>query len=263
VTDWLAAGGTKDDLYDLVIATPAWVMTPGTSTPEHQAEPEQQDEAAADPRSLVAITEQRIRRLERESAWQRKLRANHNLSAPTKATRALVVERYQRVRAHDDGFMRVHLPTLAQELGVSASSVSDHPKTLEAAGALLRRIETTLDANCMPRQDLAIKLTDALLFYPETIAPPVAKNGGCGWRARVRASCGSADLVVRTQIVCRSCGSVEQQIERPPQDEPATTVACEGTEQQAANTPSAQDSCSRSQDDWMVGTEGRCSVEAR
>lgn len=138
VVEWIATGGTKDTLYELVIATQVEGAQQGTSSTADAAM-RAREEAI---RKEVA----RRKELEAQNVWRRQLAANKHLGATTKLVAWAVQEERTSKNLSPSDDMCVYLPNIAERAGVSPQTAGDALKKLSEAEALNRRVESHIGA---------------------------------------------------------------------------------------------------------------------
>ncbi len=208
VVEWLSRGGTKDELYELVIATPVLNREQPTAPGA---------EAGSDTAALRAANIE----LNKTLSWTERVTTvpKTHISPGAKET-ALWLRRElpRHARQLDaDGFWTVYLPTAAKARGVSASVLGNHLMELDDVGAYHRRERPHMKPNCQRITRIAIA-PGPVLDTPENWLPtagPRIQHGGArpgAGRPAKCPSCQSANvkIVERTMRVmtCKDCGEV-------------------------------------------------------
>jgi hypothetical protein len=172
------------------------------------------DDELARLRARVLILEDQNRRYKEREIWQAHLFSNPDVPAQHKLNAWAV--RGQLEYSHRPGNeygqrqpIRVYRKAIGARYGVGEDTAGEHLHKLAEWGAINRRVERTWDTETgAPDSALYVGATDLLLMHPEDIAPSAGPHNGWGGpRIKRCASCGSEALVIRREMVCRTCGA--------------------------------------------------------
>jgi len=198
--EWIAAGGDALQLMELAVGTLGRIA--GTAQSQNPCPVNQDDSPESGPRQW-----ERLR-------WTRQIRSNASLSASAKW--AAMVARDKLDTWADDAWVPIDLTAFGGEYGVSAQTASSNLRQLQDAGGVEYRVEKTTqeDAEGVPRtfSRAYIKRAPLLMAPLEIQSEPRnwgGKRPGAGRRCK---SCGSENLVIRRQLVCRSCGEKQEDL---------------------------------------------------
>ena len=206
VYDWIDAGGTKDDLYGLAIATPAYDAAGVSNVEQAQAT---EDEPPADPITAATVT-----RLRARDAWGGHLQANPNIPNTLKPIIGLIKDEWNsgRARLGPNGSLRINRAIWSSKLNMSEASVTRQLAHVESAGLVQRAHDVTYEettvidgtgkesAVLLPRRHLSIVPTPKLLEQIKEASIVLPQRGGARMHCK---HCGSEDVM----IVCRTCGA--------------------------------------------------------
>ena len=148
----------------------------------------------------------RLKPFEEQKLWEDRLFRNPHLSPTHKLTLRESCFGKHKVRMQGEP-TRVFIPALAEMIGLSAKTTGKSLQFLHNAGAIERGEERDSDTNGNRITRITLRLTEQVR-RPENIVPPQARNHG-GLRQRCK-DCGSENLVIKTQIICQSCGGVQK-----------------------------------------------------
>jgi DNA-directed RNA polymerase subunit RPC12/RpoP/DNA-binding transcriptional ArsR family regulator len=180
--------------------------------------------------------QERVRTLESYLRWEDQLFANPHLSATHKLTLRATRRAAERGQTRDDeGRTRVHLGSIAEQIGVSPDTVSRSLKVLASSGAVSRATRAEVDTKTGEmKTHLYAALEERVLQHPKEIAPPAPRNhGGARYTCQ---QCGSQEVKIKRQVflVCKHCQH-EILIEETEQDQKAEA----SVEPQDAASPEA------------------------
>jgi hypothetical protein len=160
----------------------------------------------------------RIKDLEHDGAWERKLRANKQISATQRLVCKTLSEEYAKAaakgRLNEHGEAKIYYPKLAKQCGVSPQTFGDAAKKLADWGAYKHRNERHINASNGQRVSRVyvapIEGAKVLVIAPDKIAPEKPRNHG---GKRFCPTCGSTSLKETRRLVCADCGTVISQHE--------------------------------------------------
>jgi primase-polymerase (primpol)-like protein len=169
------------------------------------------DKTIAQLRRELAKERERVKHLEGELAWERKLRANKHLSPAHKLVGSALKEQWARAQAKGapEEEMPIHLPTVAKKIGMSERTVSGAIVQLHNMGAI-RRAEQHPIAESGPNKGKRVTRLyiqpQALLDAPDKLQPEKPRNHG---GLRFCPECGSKLLKVKihAHLTCMECGN--------------------------------------------------------
>lgn len=238
VVEWLNAGGTKYELFELAIGAPVWKPStdpdpdsgggkPGASTASTDGEDElalrrevrrlrQENTTLTDrlhrEQETRTLAEQRVRNLEHEMAMIHQIMAvpNQNMGAPQKLAAIAVRAELSRVpRERAAAKVQVYRAAFAVRLGVSEQRAGALLKDLGELKVIDREVQHDFD-------DAQILISRGPKWdTPKDIAPERPGNAWGGDRRHICAACGSTNVYVKTDHVCHDCGHIEHIVDRP------------------------------------------------
>lgn len=199
------------------------------------ATPNIADFSKADLISLVQHQQETIRTQREQLQWYKGILSNKELPVNMRLALIATKELADTRKPGDDGFMRAHLPALAETVGVSASTMSRAVQKLaDCTDAVERRVEP--DKND-PYKSIVYLRPKPLLERPREIAPIVdIKRHGGDHRVFCQA-CGSENIVEQKKHICADCGTVVKEFElrlvNPPDDTPLHLATGEHTQEES------------------------------
>lgn len=158
----------------------------------------------------LAKERERVKQLEGELTWERKLRANKKLSPAQRIVGSVLREQWKRAEAKGAADeMPVHLPTLAKQAGMSERTVSTTIQQFHSMGAATRDPRPAIAQSGPNKGRLVTHLfvdPRPLLASPDKLEPEKPRNHG---GRRVCPECGSKHLRVKlkAQLTCMECGN--------------------------------------------------------
>lgn len=127
------------------------------------------------------------------------------------ATHAELVGQQSKLAIPEADPVPVRLSVIAEESGQSIATVSTHLKALERAGVWEREVVTLRTEDGMMQSQVRLTaqpvLAKPLDIQPEPDAP---KWGGVRVPRVLCPDCGSDDIILRTEVVCRGCGTIHE-----------------------------------------------------
>lgn len=221
VRDWLAAGGAKDDLYDLVIATSEvgaqikFDFEHGSETPE--------PEVSQRVREANARMNERLRTVVKTAAVK-----TQQVSATARMNLLVIRNHLERNadRVDEHGLLQVFLPKLAEGCGVSVGTLGTNLRTLESVGALRREEHYVTNTEGIHVKRISIGPGPNIDKPEAWVVPDAPKRGGRregAGRPRKCPECGGphVKLIKRTMLIieCQNVGCGAKTQERLVPDE--------------------------------------------
>ncbi len=215
-SDWIAAGGTRDELARMAAAAPPSVALPDKATLLERFKDLDRDELL---RRLVDATHE-VAVLQSEKEQADGILGNATLSPPERIV-ALglareVTEQSIRGTISPDKDVKLFFPKLAERTGLSTDTVGRTVKALARTGAhSYQAVREIQEGQPVTRSYVTIASNPDAYAHalstpaPDRIAPDgrVLKHGG----ARVCHKCGGLNLV--PALLCRDCGHAEEERE--------------------------------------------------
>ena len=191
-------------------AAPAQETTGATGSKNGNACCAAKDRVIAQLQRELAKERARVKQLEGELAWERKLRANKKLSPAQRIVGSALREQWKKATAKGaTEEMPVHLPTLAKQAGMSERTVSAAIQQFHTMGAAKRDPRPVVAQSGPNAGRLVTHLfvdPRPLLKSPEKLQPEKPRNHG---GRRVCPECGSKHLRVKIHalMTCMECGN--------------------------------------------------------
>lgn len=202
--EWLADGGTKDALYELVIATPVHISE---AQPQSEQDTQQAEQAAQEQAAREAALKTANQRMNERLSWPQRVNAvpaTHLRKSEAKVAIALrhLVEARRRTPPEADGYVQVTGSELALASGVSKGTASKAAQELTDMGVFRKKPFQVRDKHDVLVDCVAFELGE-LVDAPEQWVPP---GGPREIQGGARAGAGAKPNT------CRKCGGVQVQI---------------------------------------------------